>query len=99
MKCSRIFLFFVLCWVGIICTGCAMSEEAEPLCVKCGKIATTTLSGTADIMQKNGISISDCSPITSQIYSANICDSCIGRVANIKPDAGFYGETPFYSND
>ena len=80
-------------------TGCTENTKTQPLCVKCGRTATTTLSGPADIIQKNGLSLSDCKQITSNIYSASVCDSCVGPVAENKPDAGFSGETPFYSND
>ncbi len=95
----NIILILLLCSFGIMFAGCAEDTRTEQLCVKCGGTATTTLSGTAGIMQKNGISISDCKQITSNIYSASVCDSCVGYVADIKPDAGFSGETPFYSNN
>lgn len=68
-----------------MCTGCTEYTE-EHLNVKCGGTATTTLSGPADIMEKNGISILDCNQITSNIYSAYVCDSCVGPVVEIKPD-------------
>lgn len=99
MKRNLLFLVLVLCCFAIMLTGCTEDKKVENLCVKCGGKATTTLSGPADIMQKNGISLSDCKQITSNVYSAYVCDSCIGPVAEIKPDAGFSGDTPFYSND
>lgn len=99
MKRNIILLILLLCCIAIICTGCTENAKTEHLCVKCGKTATTTLSGPADIMQENGISISNCKQITSNVYSAYVCDSCVGRVAEIKPDPGFSGETRFYSND
>lgn len=99
MKRNMLFLILLSCFFMIICTGCAEETNTKQLCVKCGRTATTTLSGPADIMQKNGISISDCKQITSNVYSAPICDSCTGPVAEIKPNAGFSGETPFYSKD
>ncbi|MBQ3088055.1 MAG: hypothetical protein IJC36_00300 [Clostridia bacterium] len=82
----------------LLCVGCTTDDgvNTESLCVKCGGTATTTLTGPADIIEKNGISISECTQITSSIYSAPICDYCLGPVAEIKPDAGFSGETPFY---
>ena len=99
MKRSILFSLLLICCFTIFCTGCTEDTKTEHLCVKCGKTATTTLSGPADIMQENGISISNCKQITSNVYSAYVCDSCVGPVAKIKPDAGFSGETPFYSND
>lgn len=99
MKRNILFLVILMCCFAIMFTGCTKNEEPQPLCVKCGEEATTTLSGPADILQKNGISISDCTQITSNIYSAYICNSCIDPVSEIKPDAGFSGETPFYSNN
>ena len=94
-----ILLVLLLCSFAIMFTGCTNDTKIEQFCVKCGKTATTTISGPAGIMQKNGISISDCKQIASSVYSASVCDSCVGSVAEIKPDAGFSGETPFYSND
>ncbi len=99
MKRSILFLVILMCCFAIMLTGCTENEEPQPLCVKCGGTATTTLAGPAGIIQKYGISISDCTLIASDIYSAPVCDSCRGPVAEIKPDAGFSGETPFYSND
>lgn len=95
----NVILLLVICCVLIFCNGCAGNTSTEHLCAKCGKTATTTISGPADIMQKNGISISDCTKITSNVYTAYICDSCAGPVAEIKPDPGYSGETPFYSGD
>lgn len=100
MKRNILFLVLLLCCFTIILTGCTEDTKMEQhRCVKCGGTATTTLSGPAEIIQKNGISLINCRQITSNIYSAYVCDSCIGPVAEIKPDAGFSGETPFYSND
>lgn len=86
VKRNLILLVLLICCFTIMCTGCTEDTNTEHLCVKCGDAATTTLSGPADIMQKNGISISDCKQITSNVYSAYVCDSCIGPVAEIKPD-------------
>ena len=99
MKRNILFLVILLCCFATMFTGCTENTKTQPLCVKCGETATTTLSGPADIIQKNGISLSDCKQITSNIYSVSVCDSCVGPVAENKPDAGFSGETPFYSND
>lgn len=99
MKRNILFLVILICCFMIMFTGCTEDTKTQPLCVKCGGTATTTLSGPADIIQKNGISLSDCTQITSSVYSASVCDSCVGPVAEIKPDAGFSGETPFYSRD
>ena len=96
----KIIFSLLLTFLLILFTGCTEPEsEPKSSCVKCGNTATTTLVGPADIIQKNGISLSDCTTITSNIYSAPVCNSCVGPVAEIKPDAGFSGETPFYSND
>lgn len=91
MKRNILFLVIIVCCFAIMLTGCTedtktQDTKTQPLCVKCGGTATTTLSGTADIMQKSGISISDCKHITSNVYSAYVCDSCLGPVAEIKPD-------------
>ena len=86
MKRNVLFLVLVLCCFAIMFTGCTEDTKTEQLCVKCGGTATTTLSGPADIIQKNGISLSDCKQITANVYSAYVCDSCIGPVAEIKPD-------------
>lgn len=96
---KRNIMVLLLCCFVMMCTGCTEDTKTEHRCVKCGGTATSTLSGPADIMQNNGISISDCKEITSLVYSAYVCDSCVGRVAKVKPDAGFFGETPFYSKD
>ncbi len=95
MKRKTMVLVLFLCCFVIMCAGCTEDEKTEQLCMKCGGIATATLSGNADTMQKNGISISDCKQITSDIYSVSVCDSCIGPVAEIKPDAGFLSTTHF----
>lgn len=99
MKRNIMVLVLLLCCFVIMCTGCTDDTKVKKICVKCGRTATTTLCGPADIMQKNGISISDCRQITHNIYSASVCDSCVGPVAEIKPDAGFSGDTPFFKND
>jgi len=84
MKRNMLFgLLLIFCFV-ILCTGCTDNAKAEQACVKCGNTATTVLSGPADIMTKNGISIADCKQVTSIVYSAPICDSCLGPVAKIK---------------
>ena len=97
MKKYMIILFLLICCISIILCSCTETEDkkTEKLCVKCGKTATTTLSGPSEILKKNGIDISQCKRITSSVYSAPVCDSCVGPVAEIKPDAGFSGETPF----
>ena len=84
MKRNILLLIVILCCFAVMCTGC--KEDAKHLCVKCGGIATTTISGPASIMEGNGISVSDCKQITSNVYSAYICDSCVGPVAELKPD-------------
>ena len=84
VKYNLMLLLLLSCFV-IVLIGCT-SNTNKNVCVKCGNTATTTLSGGADIMQKNGISIKDCKEITSNVYSAYVCDSCVGPVADVKPD-------------
>ena len=81
MKRNIVIFVLLLGCLTMMCIGCASTEE-QHRCVKCGGIATTTLSGPAEILQKNGISISDCEQITSNVYSAYVCDSCVGPVAH-----------------
>lgn len=58
--------------------GC-VEKKSETACVKCGKEATCTISGTANDMTSEGISLNKCSNITSNIYTAHLCDSCLPR--------------------
>ncbi len=88
MKCKSLCVALLLCFFLALFTGCTEDEKkTEAVCVKCGGIATTVLSGPADIMEKNGISLSACSQITSDVYAAYVCESCVGPVAEVKPDA------------
>lgn len=85
MKRNIMFLIlFIYCFV-IMFTGCTEATKTQQRCVKCGNPATTSLMGPADIIRKNGISVSSCKEITSGVYSASVCDSCVGHVAEIKP--------------
>jgi hypothetical protein len=68
-------LISFVCFLAILCSGC--SEETSR-CVKCGGVATTILSGSKEIIKQNGISIVDCEEITESVYSAAMCESCIG---------------------
>lgn len=68
---------------------CGCSKNIAPVvksyCVKCGNVATQTLSGSEEYMISNDIPISKCTHVASNIYTASICDSCLGPVATIKP--------------
>ncbi len=85
MKCKIILFFLSIYCFSLIFVGCTENTEKN-FCVKCGKIATTTLSGPEETMESNGISISECTQITANVYTAYVCNSCIGPVAEIKPD-------------
>lgn len=92
IKCSMIkyFALFIICF-AIILSGC--EGEEKKVCAKCGGEATTTLSGPAKIIESHGISLSKCEQITSGVYTAHVCNSCIGPVVEITPDAGYTGKT------
>ena len=79
MKRNRAVLVTLVCCFAMLFAGC--TEEPQPLCVKCGGEATSTLMGPAEMMRKNGISINDCTLVTGNIYSAPICEACAGPVA------------------
>ncbi len=83
---KRNIFILALCCLIIVFTGCAKSEPKQVArCVKCGNTATSTLMGPAEILRKNGISISQCDLVTGNVYSAPICDSCTGPVAELEP--------------
>lgn len=84
MKYKILILSLLVCFCTTCFTACQKQEE-QHFCAKCGAIATTTLSGPADIIEKNGISITQCTQITSDIYTAYVCQSCVGLVAELKP--------------
>ena len=85
MKRNIILFVLILCSFVFSCTGCTEDAQIAHRCVKCGKIATTTLSGAKEIMQGYGISIGDCRQVTSNVYSAYVCDACAGPVVEITP--------------
>ena len=80
-------LLALIC-ISALAAGCgAQQKEAEiHYCAKCGREATTTLSGPAEIMESSGIPLSACKQGVSGVYSAYVCGSCTGPVADIKPD-------------
>ena len=78
MKNKILFLIVFLSCFLLFFSGCDSVAKSETLCVKCGKTATSTFTGTSYVMQQNGISLSDCKQITDDVYSAYVCDSCIG---------------------
>ena len=44
-----------------------------------------SLSGSDAQMQDYGIPLNKCTRITGNIYSAQVCGSCVGPVVDIKP--------------
>lgn len=60
--------------------GCNNTKTASK-CVKCGRASTSTLCGPAEQMRRNGVDLSDCTLVTSGVYSAPICSDCLGPVA------------------
>lgn len=86
-----ILLAVLFCFV-IMFTKYNKKAKKETLCVKCGNIATATISGSVDTMKKNNIPLSECRKITSNVYSAYVCNSCIGEFGPVikwsVPDAG-----------
>ena len=90
MKRTILWFILILCSLALLLTGCAQSTPNETArCAKCGGTATTTLSGTDSMMQDYGIPLSKCTLIADNIYSAQVCGSCIGPVVDIKPDPTF----------
>ena len=78
----------VLACVSALTAGCGLQNKKAEIhyCAKCGREATSTLSGPAKIMESNGIPLSACEQVVSGVYSAYVCGSCTGPVADIKPD-------------
>lgn len=62
----------------LILVGCVKEESKE--CAICGGIANSTFSGPLTQMQDYGISVDECRQITSGIYTANVCSSCVSAV-------------------
>jgi len=84
----KLLLSFLLILSSLLLFGCTETTKLEPLvnyCAKCGDVATTSLSGPTDILLKNGIPLSKCKPITSNVYAAYLCDACLGPVATVRP--------------
>lgn len=82
MKYKKIILSIFICLVMLF-VGCTQENQKETLCVKCGAVATTTLSGPADIMAKYGISTNKCTQITTSVYSAPVCDTCVTNMGPV----------------
>lgn len=61
--------------------GCSGTGNTASNCVKCGNPSTYTLCGPAEQMLSEGISLNKCTQVTSNVYSAPLCDSCMGPVA------------------
>ena len=80
-------LFLVLVCIAALAAGCGEQPQKEVhYCAKCGREATSTISGPLSLLQKDGIPASACRRITGDVYSAYICGSCTGPVATITPD-------------
>lgn len=82
MKRSVIGICLLLSILLTILTGCTSESNEFTPCAKCGNRATTTISGPEYILQQNGIPISKCKKVTSNVYTAYVCNSCVGRVAD-----------------
>ena len=77
LKRNFLLLLVLACVVAFLCVGCTEEADAKHTCVKCGDEADTLLSGSADMMRNNGISIRKCRQVTSTVYAAYVCDSCM----------------------
>lgn len=81
--CACILSITLLAFTGY---GCTQEKEADR-CAKCGAVATTTLSGPAETFKDAGIPLSKCRKITSNVYSAPVCNNCPGwPKAELTPD-------------
>ena len=87
MKRRLFAMLIALVMMATLLAGC--TEEPEKVtysCAKCGDSATKVISGTADYMEDEQIPLSKCKKVVDGIYSARLCDDCMGPVAEIKPD-------------
>ena len=82
-----VFLLVLICLLSML-AGCVGNTEQTKTRAKCGGKATTTISGTAETLKSSGIPLSACRKITSNIYSADVCGSCTGPVAELTPNMG-----------
>lgn len=86
---TKFFLSFALIAVlAALLIGCTEQvTETTPAneCAKCGGEATQTVSGTDKDMENLGIPVNNRKRITSNIYRAYLCDSCVGPVVELKP--------------
>ena len=90
MKRKLLSLALTLVCCSVMITGCAgdttpQKTTLKTTCAKCGKTATTTMYGPAKLLQDSGIPLSACNKVTGEMYSADVCGSCVGLVAEIKP--------------
>ncbi len=87
MKYKIIFVILFLMCLSVIFTGCSGDTQNDTetiICAKCGGTATTTISGPAGIMESNGIPLSKCKKTSEYVYTAYICDSCLGPVYRLE---------------
>lgn len=75
----KIRILFVLILLLMLC-GCSTEEKQTNYCAVCGGVADTTLSGPLELVTSKGISVSDCKEVTAGIYTAHICERCLGPV-------------------
>ena len=66
--------------------GCTKATESPKqeinYCAKCGDIANNVVSGSKFSMEQQGIPLSKCRSVTSTVYSAYLCDNCLGPVVS-----------------
>ena len=60
----------------IILFSSCKSNITTAYCAKCGKEASTTLSGSLEYLLEEDIPRNKCKLITQGIYSAHLCKSC-----------------------
>lgn len=60
----------------------------KKMCAKCGNPATHPVSGPAQLLEEAGIPLNKCNEITSNIYTAFLCDKCLDKypVSTFPPD-------------
>lgn len=71
--------FCIIVLIVLLLAGCSTAKETHT-CVICGGEANRTLSGPMQQMAAYGISEDECSEITSGVYTAHVCEQCIGPV-------------------
>ena len=90
MKKKILSMALAIVCIFTIFTGCTgkntpQKNTSKTTCAKCGKTATTSMYGPAELLQDSGIPLSACNKVSGEMYSANVCGSCVGLVAEIKP--------------